>query len=127
MRFADLYAFLFSPRPGTAAAELADALSPVQRQERFDRLLELQAGIGRAVWQQDVGRILPVLVEGRSRQGAGQLFGRTTWNRIVNFQGPGELIGRTVPVRVIRSYKNSQLGELEPASSGSAPWGVDLP
>jgi len=127
VRFADLYAFLFSPRPGTAAAELADALSPVQRQERFDRLLELQAGIGRAVWQQDVGRTLPVLVEGQSRQGAGQLFGRTTWNRIVNFQGPGELIGRTVPVRVIRSYKNSQLGELEPASSGSAPWGVDLP
>ena len=112
VRFADLYAFLYSSRPGTAAAGLTDDLPPARRQERFERLLALQAGISKSTWQQDVGRILPVLVEGESRQGAGQLFGRTTWNRIVNFQGPAELIGRTVPVRVTRSHKNSQLGEL---------------
>jgi len=51
-----------------------------------------------------------VLVEGASKQGQGQLFGRTTWNRIVNFSGPSELIGQLVPVRVTRSYRNSQLG-----------------
>ena len=113
VRFADLYSFLYSPRPGTAAADLADDLPAAQRQERFDRLLDLQGGISRAVWLQDVGRTLPVLVEGQSRQGAGQLFGRTNWNRIVNFQGPAELVGQTVPVRVTRSYKNSQLGELQ--------------
>ena len=40
--------------------------------------------------------MLPVLVEGESRQGGGQLFGRTTWNRIVNFAGEAELVGRIV-------------------------------
>jgi len=53
-----------------------------------------------------------VLVEGASKQGQGQLFGRTTWNRIVNFGGPPELVGQLVPVRVTKSYRNSQLGEL---------------
>ncbi len=110
--FADIYAFLYSPRPGTAAAELPDDLPAAVKQERFDRLLALQGGISKAVWQQDVGRALPVLVEGLSRKGQGQLFGRTTWNRIVNLQGLPSLIGSTVPVRVTRSYRNSQLGEL---------------
>jgi tRNA-2-methylthio-N6-dimethylallyladenosine synthase len=112
VRYADLFSFLYSPRPGTAAASLPDDLPAAVRQERFDRLVALQAQISREIWQQDVGRTLPVLVEGVSRQGDGQLFGRTTWNRIVNFRGERSQIGRTVPVRVTRSNKNSQNGEL---------------
>jgi tRNA-2-methylthio-N6-dimethylallyladenosine synthase len=112
VRYSDVYSFLYSRRPGTAAADLADDLAGVDRQVRFDRLLALQSDISRATWQLDVGRILPVLVEGESRQGGGQLFGRTTWNRIVNFPGDKSLVGRTVPVRITASYKNSQLGEL---------------
>ncbi len=112
VRYADVYTFLYSPRPGTAAADLADGETTVVKQERFDRLLTLQAAISREIWQQDVGRTLAVLAEGRSRKGEGQLFGRSTWNRIVNFQGPVELVGRTVAVRVTRSNKNSQVGEL---------------
>jgi len=62
--------------------------------------------------ESDVGRVLPVLVEGSSRQGSGQLFGRTTWNRIVNFDGDAALIGHVVPVRLVRAFRNSHLGEL---------------
>ena len=54
-----------------------------------------------------------MLVEGESRQGGGQLFGRTIWNRIVNFPGEKRLIGHIVPVTITASYKNSQLGELQ--------------
>ncbi|TYO99995.1 tRNA-i(6)A37 thiotransferase enzyme MiaB [Geothermobacter ehrlichii] len=111
VRYADAYTFLYSPRPGTAAAELEDDTPAEVKQERFDRLLEVQNAISEQTWQADVGRVLPVLVEGRSRQGRGQLFGRTTWNRIVNFAGDESLIGRIVDVRVVRSFRNSQLGE----------------
>jgi len=111
VRFTDAFTFLYSRRPGTAAAELDDATPAAVRQERFDRLLKLQEGISRESWAQDVGQVLPVLVEGESRQKGGQLFGRTTWNRIVNFAGDAELIGRIVDVRITRAYKNSQLGE----------------
>lgn len=111
VRYVDVFSFLYSPRPGTAAAELVDDLPARQRQARFDRLLALQEEISRATWQGDVGRILPVLVEGESRQGGGQVFGRTTWNRIVNFPGDKSLVGHIVSVRITASYKNSQLGE----------------
>jgi tRNA-2-methylthio-N6-dimethylallyladenosine synthase len=112
VRYTELYSFLFSPRRGTAAADLADDTPAPVKQERFDRMLALQHEISRQSWEQDVGQVREVLVEGASKQGKGQLFGRTTWNRIVNFSGPPELIGRVVPVRVMKSYRNSQLGEL---------------
>jgi tRNA-2-methylthio-N6-dimethylallyladenosine synthase len=109
--YADIYSFLYSPRKGTAAADLPESLDPKRKQARFDRLLALQQDISNLIWQADVMQVLPVLVEGTSRQGD-QLFGRTTWNRIVNFSGPQDLIGRIVPVRITASFKNSQVGEL---------------
>lgn len=110
--YADAFTFLYSPRTGTAAAGMTDDQSGVRKQQRFDRLLELQQRIGAEIWRQDEGKVLPVLVEGASKQGDGQLFGRTEWNRIVNFSGSPELIGRTLPVRIARVLKNSNLGEL---------------
>jgi tRNA-2-methylthio-N6-dimethylallyladenosine synthase len=112
VRFAEIYSFLFSSRRGTAAAELPDDTLAAVKQERFDRMLALQNEISKDVWARDVGQVREVLVEGESKQGQGQLFGRTTWNRIVNFSGPPELVGQLVPVRVTKSYRNSQLGEL---------------
>lgn len=112
VRYADLYLFQYSPRPGTAAAELVDDIPKAVKQERFDRMLAMQRTISQEVWHEDVGKTLPVLVEGHGRQKSGQLFGRTTWNRIVNFTGDDTLIGSVQPVRIIKSLKNSQLGEL---------------
>ena len=90
---------------------LPGAVPPEVQQERFDRLLAVQDAISREIWASDVGRTLPVLVEGESRQGSGQLFGRSTWGRVINFSGDAALIGRVVPVRITASYHNSQLGE----------------
>ncbi len=113
VKFADVFTFIYSTRPGTAAAELEDGTPREVRQVRFDRLLKIQEGINRDIWSGDIGQVLPVLVENESRQGNGQIFGRTTWNRIVNFSGEKDLIGRIVPVRITRSNRNSQLGERE--------------
>lgn len=110
--YVDVFSFLYSSRPETAAAKLEDNLPKEVKQERFDRLLALQTRTSARIWSADQGKVLPVLVEGESRQGAGQLFGRTTWNRIVNFNGDPDLIGRVIPVRISRVYKNSHLGEL---------------
>ncbi len=111
--YADAFTFLYSSRPGTAAAELMETSSSDEKQRRFDRLVEVQGARSEAIWAGDVGSTCAVLVEGESRQGGGQLFGRTTWNRIVNFTGPGELIGRMVPVTILRNYRNSQLGRYD--------------
>ncbi len=114
-RFAEIYSFIFSPREGTAAAELPDATPAEVKQQRFDRMLALQETITRRYHQQDVGRLLPILVEGESRRGGGQLFGRTDWNRIVNFVGDPHLIGQTVSVRLSQAQRNSHIGVLAEA------------
>ncbi|WP_432821733.1 tRNA (N6-isopentenyl adenosine(37)-C2)-methylthiotransferase MiaB [Trichloromonas sp.] len=111
VRYADVFSFIYSPRPGTAAAELPDSLAPAARQARFDRLLALQEEIARDWRDADLGQVLDVLVEGESRQGNGQVFGRTRWNRIVNFDGDRSLAGQIVPVRITRVFRNSHLGE----------------
>ncbi len=113
VRFAEIYSFIYSPRRGTAAADLPDEDTADIKQERFDRMLVLQQEISSQTWQGDVGTVQTVLVEGSSKRGGGQLFGRSTWNRIVNFSGPEGLGGQLVPVRITRTFRNSHLGELQ--------------
>ena len=112
VRYADIYSFIYSPRSGTAAADLADDTPARIKQEQFNRMLELQQEITRQIWEADVGTVQEVLVEGESKMGEGQLFGRSTWNRIVNFSGPVALAGTLVPVKITKAYRNSLLGEL---------------
>ncbi len=110
--YVDAFTFLYSPRIETAAAKMPDIVSGAEKQDRFDRLVALQQQTSENLWQKDVGTVQDVLVEGESKQGQGQLFGRTTWNRIVNFSGSAELVGSVVPLKIIRSFRNSHLGEL---------------
>lgn len=112
VRYADIFTFLYSVRPGTGAAAMADDVSAAVKQARFDRLLALQEEISQATWKADVGQVLAVLVEGESKQKGGQVFGRSSWNRIVNFAGDSSLVGQVVPVRITRANRNSQTGEL---------------
>ncbi len=109
-QFAEIYSFIFSPREGTAAALLADDTPDAIKKQRFDRMLALQEEITLGFQVGDVGKVVPVLVEGESRQGGGQLFGRTSWNRITNFKADISLIGRIVPVRLIEAQRNSHIG-----------------
>ncbi|MDT8444508.1 MAG: TRAM domain-containing protein, partial [Desulfuromonadales bacterium] len=112
VRYAEIYSFIYSPRSGTAAAEIIDDTAAEVKQARFESMLSTQQEISRQTWEADIGRIQEVLVEGESKMGEGQLFGRSTWNRIVNFSGPAELAGRLVSVKIIKAFRNSLLGEL---------------
>jgi tRNA-2-methylthio-N6-dimethylallyladenosine synthase len=112
VRYTEIYSFIYSPRRGTTAADMADDMPAEVKHEQFNRMLELQQEISRQVWEADVGTIQEVLVEGESKIGEGQMFGRSTWNRIVNFSGPAELAGKLVSVKITKAFRNSLLGEL---------------
>jgi len=112
VRYTEIYSFIYSPRRGTTAADMADDTPAEVKQSQFNRMLELQQEISRQTWEADVGTIQEVLVEGESKVGAGQMFGRSTWNRIVNFAGPAELAGKLVSVKITKAFRNSLLGEL---------------
>ena len=107
--FDGAYSFLYSPRPGTPAAELPD---PVPHEEKLQRLLRLQSQLeaqSRAVSEAMVGTTQRVLVEGSSRKDAAELAGRTGNNRIVNFLGSARGL---VDVKITAARSHSLRGEL---------------
>jgi len=89
------FTFVFSPRRGTAAAELGDSVPHPIKKERMERLVEAVQRRARERSQRFVGRTMGVLVEGPSRTDPTRLRGRTRHNKAVNFEGtagPGEIV-----------------------------------
>jgi tRNA-2-methylthio-N6-dimethylallyladenosine synthase len=109
--YTDLFSFIFSARPETAAAKLPDTLTRKEKQERLDRLQQLQHLMTRERNKSQLGSLQEVLVEGPSRRGD-QVFGRTSGNRIVNIAADPSLVGQIVTVRIIEAFQNSLLGKL---------------
>lgn len=83
-RFAALYAFTYSPRPGTAAPRLDGAVDPKVAGERLQRLFALQETIQKQINLGLVGKELDVVVTGWGRE-PGQQMGRTACHRVVHF------------------------------------------
>jgi tRNA-2-methylthio-N6-dimethylallyladenosine synthase len=109
--FDDSYSFLYSPRPGTPAAELTDDTPQPVKQARLARLqaqIEAQAS---AISQGMIGSTQRVLVEGAAKRNPGELCGRSSSNRMVNFAGPRELIGRMVDVTITAARAHTLRGE----------------
>ena len=106
------FSFVYSPRPGTPAAELPDQTPHSEKLERLQRLqaqLESQAsGISQAM----VGSRQRVLVEGPSKKDPRELAGRTENNRVVNFGGEPALAGCFAELRVTAALRHSLRGEL---------------
>jgi tRNA-2-methylthio-N6-dimethylallyladenosine synthase len=89
------FTFIFSPRRGTEAAELADQVPHRVKRERMERLVGLVQSRARERAERFVGRTMEVLVEGPSRNDPTRLRGRIRHNKTVNFDGtasPGELV-----------------------------------
>jgi tRNA-2-methylthio-N6-dimethylallyladenosine synthase len=88
VRFSAVYAFTYSPRPGTAAPRLAGAVDPGVASERLQRLFAAQETIQGEINASLVGRELEVLVTGWGKQ-PGTQVGRTTCHRVITFEaGP---------------------------------------
>jgi tRNA-2-methylthio-N6-dimethylallyladenosine synthase len=110
--FDSSFSFVFSARPGTPAAALAD---DTPQAVKLERLRVLQARIeaqAQAISASRVGSVQRVLVEGRSRKDASELMGRTECNRVVNFPGPARLVGRMVDLMITDALPHSLRGEL---------------
>jgi tRNA-2-methylthio-N6-dimethylallyladenosine synthase len=107
--FDSSFSFIYSPRPGTPAAELPDELPPARKMERLQQLQDQLEGQARAISESMVGSVHRILVEGVSRKDSGELRGRTGNNRVVNFPGKAEGL---VEVRITAARSRSLRGEL---------------
>ena len=110
------FSFIFSPRPGTPAANLHD---DTPHAVKLARLQQLQAAVDdnvKRISASRVGTVQRVLVEGPSRKDASELMGRTACNRVVNFPGgphAARLVGRMVDVHITRALTNTLRGEVK--------------
>jgi len=111
VRYADLYSFVYSPRPGTQAAEFEDDISKEIKQKRLERLLDLQRRLTLEINTSFVGSRQSVLVEGLGKR-KGQVSGRADSGKTVNITGDSALIGRFVDVMISAAFQNSLVGEL---------------
>ena len=111
LNFDNSFSFVYSPRPGTPAAEMADDTPQelkIRRLMRLQKTIEAQAlRISEAM----VGTTQRVLVEGHARKDASELAGRTDNNRVVNFAGNERLIGRFIDVTITAALPHSLRGE----------------
>ncbi len=106
------FSFVYSPRPGTPAAEMPD---DTPEQVKKERLYELQQQINAQTMifaRQMLDTEQRILVEGPSRKNLMELRGRTENNRVVNFEGSVDLIGQFVDVKITDVLTNSLRGEL---------------
>jgi len=106
------FSFIFSPRPGTPAANLADDTPHAVKLQRLQRL---QAAIDdnvRAISASRQGTVQRILVEGVSRKDASELMGRTECNRVVNFTGSARLIGQMIDVTITEASQRSLRGQV---------------
>lgn len=112
IRFDNSFSFIFSPRPGTPAANLQD---DTPHEVKLRRLQELQAVINQNIKDislERVGTVQKLLVEGFSKRDKSELMGRTECNRVVNFPGNERLIGQMVDVKITEAMTYTLRGEV---------------
>jgi tRNA-2-methylthio-N6-dimethylallyladenosine synthase len=118
--FDSSFSFVFSPRPGTPAANLADDTPQTVKLKRLQHLqATIEANVRRISASRE-GTVQRILVEGPSRKSAAELMGRTECNRIVNFDGgaaSARLVGQMIDVRITQALPHSLRGEVVVAAS----------
>jgi len=109
------FSFIYSKRPGTPAADLADDTPAAVRLARLQRLQAVIEANQRRVSETMVGSVQRVLVEGPARRDPADLMGRTDNNRIVNFAGgphAERLVGQMIDVTITAAYAHSLRGDV---------------
>lgn len=110
--FDSSFSFIYSPRPHTPAAEMADSVPLAVKRERLAILQQQLSQQAARYSEQMVGSVQSVLVTGGSKHDNRVLSGKTENNRVINFDGDSCYIGRLVNVRVTEALPNSLRGEL---------------
>ncbi|MBP8140950.1 MAG: TRAM domain-containing protein, partial [Acidovorax sp.] len=112
IHFDNSFSFIFSPRPGTPAANLHD---DTPHEVKLRRLHELQSVINgniKSISEGLVGKVQRILVEGASKRDGSELMGRTECNRVVNFAGGQRLVGQMVDVTITEAKAYTLRGEV---------------
>ena len=113
VEFDALFTFIFSPRPGTPAANMPDPVSREEKQVWFDELCAAQNAISQKKHAEYVGKTYRVLVDGKTDDARWPLSSRTEGGRLIHLSGDESLIGEYHTVKVTDSNTWALYGEVE--------------
>jgi tRNA-2-methylthio-N6-dimethylallyladenosine synthase len=112
IKFDQSFSFIYSPRPGTPAANIEDEIPMSVKKQRLQRLQDTINGFAAEISAAMVGSTQKILVENFSKKDKNQLAGRTENNRVVNFEGNSRLIGQLIDVEITQAFRNSLRGRV---------------
>ena len=112
VRFDALFTFIYSPRKGTPAAEMADPMGREEKSANFNRLVEAQNRISNEKHKEYIGTVQRCLVDGESDDPRNNLNARTAGNRLVHLSGDLSLIGQYVDIKITDCSTWALFGEL---------------
>lgn len=110
--FDSSFSFIYSSRPGTPAADLADDTPADVKLARLSRLQKRIDEQAAKISESMVGSVQRILVEAPSKKDPNEMAGRTDNNRVVNFAGNPRLIGSFVEVTIVSALPHSLRGEI---------------
>lgn len=116
--YENVFAYTYSPRPGTSALKYGDTVPEAVKKERHKRLMDLQTSIQAAKNKEQIGKVEDILCEGPSKTDPLVATGRTLGGRVVNFtlpngiKSPVEAEGRVFPVKITDANSFALKGEV---------------
>jgi tRNA-2-methylthio-N6-dimethylallyladenosine synthase len=119
VNFASAFSFMYSPRPGTRAAEMPEQVEAESMRERLARLQRLLDDQRMVFNRSLIGSVTEILIEKEGRH-AGQLIGKTPFLQAVHFNAAKDMIGRLVDVEILELTSNSLAGRIhDPQASAT--------
>ncbi len=112
VKYDNAFTFIYSIREGTPAAKMDNQITEDVKHDRFNRLLSILHSNMQEINKALEGKILEVLIEGKSKNDESYLTGRTRSNKVINFKGDKSLIGELVNVKVTQGKSFSLVGEI---------------
>jgi len=112
-RFDNAFSFLYSPRKNTAASELTDNLTHREKENRLQRLNQVQHRISKEINEDLAGKSVELLVEGESKGNPEIQSGRTRTNKLVHFKSNKDLTGKLVRVKITEVRTWNLVGEID--------------
>lgn len=110
--FDSIYAFMYSPRPFTKAAQYTEQVPEDVKSKRLNHLLDSHKTVIFEKAKEYVGEVYEVLVEEQDKKNGEILIGRTTQNRVMHFKGDSKLIGTLVQVKTTQAYPQNLKGDM---------------
>ena len=112
INFDNSFSFIFSPRPGTPAADIVDNTPMSVKKERLSILQDTIQKSARKISESMIDSVYTVLITGRSKKSEHEWQGRTENNRVVNIPGKDLVVGQIINVLITKVNNNSLRGRV---------------